>query len=91
MTAAASYRPANGNVLSIARSLVKDTPILILDEPTAALDADTEHRVLERLAEWGQESFGIPDHASHLDDSESADHILYIDKGRLVESGSHEN
>ena len=35
--------------LSIARAIVKDAPILILDEPTAALDARTEHQVLERL------------------------------------------
>ncbi|MGI9221615.1 MAG: ABC transporter ATP-binding protein [Woeseiaceae bacterium] len=74
--------------LSIARSLVKDTPILILDEPTAALDADTEHRVLERLAEWGENRsvFLITHRISTI---QKANHILYIDKGRLIESGSH--
>ena len=75
--------------LSIARSLVKDTPILVLDEPTAALDADTEHRVLGRLAEWGQNRsvFLITHRISTI---QKADHILYIDKGRLIESGSHD-
>ena len=38
--------------LSIARAVVRDTPILVLDEPTAALDAETEHRVLSNLAQW---------------------------------------
>jgi len=38
--------------LSIARAIVRETPILVLDEPTAALDADTEHRVLANLGEW---------------------------------------
>lgn len=38
--------------LTIARAILRNTPILILDEPTAALDAQTEHEVLEHLAEW---------------------------------------
>ena len=74
--------------LSIARALVKDTPILILDEPTSALDADTEHRVLERLAAWGKGRavFLITHRISTI---QKADGILYIDQGRLVEQGSH--
>ncbi len=75
--------------LSIARALVKDTPILILDEPTAALDADTEHRVLDRLAAWGENRavFLITHRISTV---KKADHILYIDQGQLIESGSHD-
>ena len=38
--------------LSIARAIVRDTPILILDEPTASLDAGTEHQVLQNLSVW---------------------------------------
>ncbi len=75
--------------LSIARAVVKNSPILILDEPTAALDAATEHRVLERLAEWGKERaiFLITHRISTI---QKADSILYIDHGRLIEHGSHE-
>ena len=75
--------------LSIARAVVKDSPILILDEPTAALDADTEHRVLEQLASWAENRavFLITHRISTI---RKADRILYIDEGQLVENGSHE-
>ncbi len=75
--------------LSIARAIVKDAPILILDEPTAALDAHTEHRVLERLSTWGEGRaiFLITHRISTI---RQADRILYLDDGQLVENGSHE-
>ncbi len=75
--------------LSIARALVKDSPILILDEPTAALDAGTEHKVLDRLTRWGagRAIFLITHRISTI---ERADQILYIDQGELIERGSHE-
>ena len=75
--------------LSIARAIAKDTPILILDEPTASLDAETEHRVMERLAAWGagRAIFLITHRISTI---ARADQILYLDQGRLVERGSHE-
>jgi ATP-binding cassette subfamily B protein len=74
--------------LSIARALVKGAPILILDEPTAALDAATEHRVLQRLAQWSQQRavFLITHRISTI---QQADTILYIDQGKLLEHGSH--
>lgn len=75
--------------LSIARAVVRDTPILILDEPTAALDADTEHRVMTNLANWGQQRaiFLITHRISTI---RRADNILYLDDGRVVENGTHE-
>ncbi|MYD43013.1 MAG: ABC transporter ATP-binding protein [Gammaproteobacteria bacterium] len=74
--------------LSIARAVVRDTPILILDEPTAALDADTEHRVMTNLAQWGEQRaiFLITHRISTI---RRADNILYLDDGRIYESGDH--
>ena len=75
--------------LSIARAVVKDAPILILDEPTAALDAYTEHQVLERLSAWGEGRaiFLITHRISTI---RRADRIMYLDQGAIVESGSHD-
>ena len=76
--------------LSIARAVVKDAPILILDEPTAALDAHTEHRLLERLTGWGagRAIFLITHRISTI---RQADRVLYLDRGRIVENGSHDD
>ncbi len=75
--------------LSIARAVLKDTPILVLDEPTASLDAETELRVLGNLAAWGQGRliFLITHRLSTL---RRADQILVLHEGRIAEAGSHE-
>ena len=74
--------------LSIARAVVRDSPILVLDEPTAALDAATELKVMTNLAEWGRGRaiFLITHRISTI---RRADNILYLDGGRIVESGDH--
>jgi ABC-type multidrug transport system fused ATPase/permease subunit len=81
--------------LSIARAVVRDAPILVLDEPTAALDAETEHRVLENLADWAKTSgtngravFLITHRISTI---RGADKIVYLDGGRVVASGDHDS
>ena len=85
--------------LSIARAVVRDTPILILDEPTAALDAATENRVMTNLSQWaaGQTRTGTEadKHAIFLithriSTIRRADQILYLDQGRILESGNHD-
>ena len=81
--------------LSIARAVVRDTPILVLDEPTAALDAATEHRVMQNLAEWAGGADGRAGRAIFLithriSTIRRADNILYLDGGRIVESGDHD-
>ncbi len=93
--------------LSIARAVVRNTPILILDEPTSALDAATEHRVMANLAEWvqGADEKNLSDSrhtsgmarkgravvliAHRISTIRRADNILYLDGGRIVESGDH--
>jgi ABC-type multidrug transport system fused ATPase/permease subunit len=80
--------------LSIARALVRNAPILILDEPTAALDAETEHQVLERLGEWARGASTEDGHAIFLithriSTIQQADQIIYMDRGEILERGSH--
>jgi ATP-binding cassette subfamily B protein len=73
--------------ITIARAILRDAPLLILDEPTAALDAATEARVLaglERLME-GRSTFVI---AHRLSTVRRADVILALEDGRIVEQGT---
>ncbi len=74
--------------LAIARAMLKDAPILILDEATAALDNASERLVQDALAKL------IPDRttlviAHRLSTIEHADQVLVLDDGRLVEQGTH--
>lgn len=74
--------------LSIARAVIKNTPILILDEPTAALDAETELAVVKNLTRWGRDRaiFLITHRLSTI---RQADQIIYLQEGEVIESGSH--
>ncbi len=75
--------------LSIARAVLKAPDVLVLDEPTASLDASTEARVLRNLTEWGRDrAIFIITH--RLSTIRQADKIVVIRDGRLVESGSHD-
>jgi ABC-type multidrug transport system fused ATPase/permease subunit len=75
--------------LSIARALIKDSPILILDEPTAALDAVTEHQVMRNLHDWGKDrAIFIITH--RLSTIRQADQILYLHEGKICEAGGHD-
>ena len=74
--------------LTIARAVIRDAPILILDEPTASLDAETEHRVLVNLAKWGADKVVLL--ITHrLSTIRGADKIAFLEDGRIVEIGSH--
>ena len=76
--------------LTIARAVIRDTPILILDEPTASLDAETEHRVLANLAEWGADKVVLL--VTHrLSTIRGADRIAFLEDGRVAEIGSHDD
>jgi subfamily B ATP-binding cassette protein MsbA len=75
--------------ITIARAIIRDSPILILDEPSAGLDAESEKLVfdaLENLME-GKTSIVI---AHRLATVRRADVIFVIDRGRVVEQGSHD-
>jgi len=74
--------------LSIARALLKDAPILLLDEATSALDSESERYIqasLQRLMK-GRTTFVV---AHRLSTIERADRIVVLERGRVIEIGSH--
>ena len=75
--------------ISIARALLKDSPVLILDEATASLDNESERRVQQELSLLmeGRTTLVI---AHRLSTVEGADRIIVLDAGRIVEMGSHQ-
>ena len=75
--------------LSVARALLKDAPILVLDEPTANLDPETEAGVLQAAYELmpGRATLVITHRLVRM---KEVDEILILDRGRIVERGTHE-
>jgi subfamily B ATP-binding cassette protein MsbA len=75
--------------IGIARALVRNAPILILDEPTAALDLEAERIVVEALERLmkGRTVITIAHRLSTIRD---ADAIVVLDAGRVAEKGTHE-
>ncbi len=76
--------------LSIARALLRDTPILILDEATSALDSASEHTVQQCLDTLMQSRTTITI-AHRLSTIRHADLIVVLDHGRIVQRGTHES
>ena len=75
--------------ISIARCMLKDAPIVILDEATASVDADNEHFIQEAISELcrGKTLIVI---AHRLNTIRNANRILVIKNGQIVESGTHD-
>ena len=75
--------------IALARAYMRDAQLMILDEPTAALDARAEYEVFQRFVELtkGRTSVLISHRFSTV---RMADRILVLDKGELLETGSHE-
>jgi ATP-binding cassette subfamily B multidrug efflux pump len=76
-------------LVSFARALLADPAILILDEATSSVDTETERAIRKGLARLlkGRTSFVI---AHRLSTIRNADTILFVDRGRIIEEGSHE-
>jgi ABC-type multidrug transport system fused ATPase/permease subunit len=75
--------------LSLARAILKDTPILLLDEPTSALDSESEALVQEALDRFMAQHTSVVI-AHRLSTIKNADRVLVLDGGRIVEEGTHE-
>ena len=79
-------------LLALARGFMRDSPLLlVLDEPTAALDAETEHALFERYAAAVRGDGRITILVSHrFSTVRMADRIVVIDGSRVVETGTHD-
>ena len=76
--------------ISVARAMIRNVPILLLDEPTSSLDTESEvyvQKTIRRLAE-GRTSLVI---AHRLNTIKDADVIHFVEDGRVIESGRHES
>jgi subfamily B ATP-binding cassette protein MsbA len=74
--------------IAIGRALLKDAPVLILDEATSSLDTQSERRIQEALNELMKNRTTLVI-AHRLSTVERADCIIVLDNGRIVESGTH--
>lgn len=75
--------------LSIARAIMKDAPIIILDEATANIDPENEKELMEAITELTQEKTVIMI-AHRLKTVRRMDQILVVDKGQIVQRGTHD-
>lgn len=75
--------------ISIARAILKDAPVIILDEATASVDPENEHLIQQAISSLtrGKTIITI---AHRLATVQSADQILVVDDGRIVEAGTHD-
>lgn len=75
--------------LALARALYKDAPLIVLDEPTAALDPIAENKMYLKYNELTQNKTSI--YISHrLSSTRFCDKIIFIDNGRIIEEGTHD-
>lgn len=74
--------------ISIARAIMKDAPVIVLDEATANVDPENEKELVEAIEELTHEKTIIMI-AHRLKTVQNADQILVIDRGRIVERGKH--
>ena len=75
--------------ISLARAILKNAPIIILDEATASVDPENEHLIQQAISELtrGKTILTI---AHRLATIQNADQILVVDDGRIAEAGTHE-
>ena len=75
--------------MAIARVYMRDAKLLILDEPTAALDARAEHEIFQKFVELTNEKCAVL--ISHrFSTTRMADRIIVLHEGKLIEQGTHD-
>lgn len=86
----ASYSAGQRQLLSFARTMVREPKLLILDEATANIDTETELYIQSSLEKMrkGRTTIAIAHRLSTIKD---ADHIIVLDKGRILEEGTHDD
>ncbi|XP_038591057.1 antigen peptide transporter 2 [Micropterus salmoides] len=73
--------------IAVIRALVRDPQVIILDEATSKLDVEAQHTVLQEVLARGRTVLVV---AHQLKTVEKADHIIFIEKGEVVEEGTHQ-
>lgn len=77
--------------IAIARVILKDTPVIILDEATAFSDPDNEARVMQAFKAFSEDGKTLIMVAHRLSSVTNADRIVVLEEGRIAEIGTHEN
>lgn len=75
--------------ISIARCILKDAPVIVLDEATASVDADNEFYIQEAMSELCRNKTVLVI-AHRLNTIRDSDRIIVLDRGRVAEAGTHE-
>ena len=76
--------------ISIARALIKEPKILLLDDCLSAVDTETEEEILKNIASLRKNKTTII--VSHrISSAKNADHIIILDKGKIIQEGAHDN
>ena len=74
--------------VAIARAILKDSPILLADEPTSSLDSQTEHDIMNNIKQLGRDRTTIIV-AHRLSTIQDCDEIIVLDQGKVIERGNH--
>lgn len=84
------FSGGEGQKIAIARALYKDSPLIILDEPTAALDAKSEHEIFEKFNLLSKDKTAL--YITHrLYSTKFCDHIILFENSEIKESGTHQD
>ena len=76
--------------VSIARALIKDAPVLLLDDALSAVDTETEEKILQNLQIHSKELTSII--VTHrISSAKNADKIIVLDQGKIIQQGTHES